>query len=589
MRLAAPTRRLLGGGLVQLAVTLLVLDAVALASWGTPASTFDVLREFSFAGVWLVVGLVASRGGRWHMQRASLVLAAVAATTVPTSVGLLSQEPMAVWMVTLGALLVPWQTPVLGRLILTFPTGRLDTQGLRILLVLACGLAAVESLLVLRTGLPYYPRRCDGCAPGLSLGESAAIATTVGRFVAVGWVVLVVVALWMAAQRYRHASARRRSVLKGHYVVTLLALVSALTVSAYAALSGSGLFSHESVLLAAQAIVLLGVPLSLFVGLIRDLSTRTRLAEMVQESTSAGLDLQTSLAQALRDPDLAILARTEDGWVDRQGASVDLEAVTGDRVVTRLYDNGGTLLAAVVHDASLEEEPRLLMAAGSAVRVALEYDVMQTLVARQTHELRASRARVVQATDHARRRVERDLHDGAQQYLVAAGLALQLGRGMEAEESRKHADEAASLIQAALQSLRDLAHGLYPASLVERGLESAVRAMAGRLPLPVEISGEIPDDLPPEVRDALFFSISEAVANTLKHAEATAVRLDFAQPMSGRVIVVEVHDNGRGGVPAEANALASIADRVASVDGRLQVDSPRGVGTCVRIEVPCAR
>ena len=544
-----------------------------------------MVREYAYAALWLVVGLLAAWSGRWFMRRVSLVMAAVTAATVPSSLGLMTDDRLAVAMATIGSLMVPWQLPLFGRLILTFPSGRLDTRAVRLLITAAFAVAAAESLLVLWTGLPYHPRDCEGCAPGMDLGGPASAAQGISRVLAIGWLLLGTSALVVAVQRYRTASGRRRTLLRGHYVATVLSLVTLVGFSAYAVVVGSGPLSQSAAFIAlAQALALLGVPLSLVVGMLRDQAARARLVDLVQRSSRDGHDLRTSLAEALRDPDLVLAVRGDGCWVDLAGVPVEVRS-DRTRSITLVRDGSGAELAAVVHDVSLDDEPQLLLAAGSATRMVLEHEVMRARLAQRTRELRASRARVVQATDDARRRMERDLHDGAQQYLVAAGMALQLGRMEVVPSARQHIDEAAALIKVALQSLRDLANGLYPANLAERGLDSALRTMAARMPFPVEITGEVPHDLPLDVRNAVFFSVAEAVANALKHAGASSMRIDVHHTSSA--LKVEVRDDGCGGVPSDDTALASISDRVASVNGRMGVDSSPGGGTCVRIEVPC--
>jgi signal transduction histidine kinase len=189
-----------------------------------------------------------------------------------------------------------------------------------------------------------------------------------------------------------------------------------------------------------------------------------------------------------------------------------------------------------------------------------------------------------------RRRLERDLHDGAQQRLVA--LSLQLGlaqRRLQDGDDRSAGallDAARDELGRALEELRELARGIHPAVLTDRGLEAAIEALAERAALPVSL-GEMPAErLPPPVEAAAYFVVAEALTNVTKYAKASQAEVRIAR--NGGYAVVEVHDDGVGGAdPATGTGLRGLADRLAALDGRLEVHSPPGEGTTVRAEVPC--
>jgi PAS domain S-box-containing protein len=206
---------------------------------------------------------------------------------------------------------------------------------------------------------------------------------------------------------------------------------------------------------------------------------------------------------------------------------------------------------------------------------------------RQQQELEASRARIVAAGDDARRKLERNLHDGAQQRLVSLSLSLRLAQA----QLHKAPAAAERLLEAsreelgqALEELRELARGIHPAVLTDRGLEAALEALAARAPLPVEIEG--PNGyLPLSVEAAAYYVVSEALANVTKYAQASSVKITVGR-MNGHALV-EVADDGVGGAdPDRGSGLRGLADRVASLNGRLAIDSPPGAGTRVRAEIP---
>ena len=203
-------------------------------------------------------------------------------------------------------------------------------------------------------------------------------------------------------------------------------------------------------------------------------------------------------------------------------------------------------------------------------------------------DLAASRARIVTAGDVARRRLERNLHDGAQQRLVTLSLSLRLALqrlDSDPEATRTALADASDELELALNELRELARGLHPAVLSDRGLRAAVEALAGRMPVPVEIA-EIPEDrLPEAVEAAAYYLIAEALTNVTKYAEASCVRIRIAA--SDAAVVVEVSDDGVGGAdPATGSGLRGMADRVEALGGSLEVASPAGAGTSLRAEIP---
>jgi PAS domain S-box-containing protein len=204
-------------------------------------------------------------------------------------------------------------------------------------------------------------------------------------------------------------------------------------------------------------------------------------------------------------------------------------------------------------------------------------------------ELRESRARVVRATYETRRRIERDLHDGAQQHLVGLALTLRLARAKVADDAdlaRELLDEAIEDLAAATAELREMARGIHPAVLTEGGLEPALTGLAGRVPVPVRIDCALAERPAPAVESTAYFVVAEALTNVARYAEAE--RADVHVALDGGWLVVEVRDDGRGGAdPAAGTGLRGLADRVSALEGRFSVHSPPGGGTTIRAELPC--
>jgi PAS domain S-box-containing protein len=225
---------------------------------------------------------------------------------------------------------------------------------------------------------------------------------------------------------------------------------------------------------------------------------------------------------------------------------------------------------------------------GSELRLASFAELIATAVSNATAraDLIASRARIVQAADEQRRRVVRDLHDGAQQRLLHAVMTLQLAHGRDdaPPELTELVGQALEHARAAIEELRELAHGIHPAILTHRGLAAAVEGLADRAPLPVHL--EIPEQrYPAAVESAAYFIAAEALTNVAKYAQASTARITAAQSADRLVLAVE--DDGAGGAnPYPGSGLSGLRDRVAALDGTLTVDSPSGAGTRIRAEIP---
>jgi signal transduction histidine kinase len=335
------------------------------------------------------------------------------------------------------------------------------------------------------------------------------------------------------------------------------------------------------------------VPFAFMAGLVRSrVAGAAAVSALVASLGDAGRGrgrLREALAGALGDPslELAFWLPERGGWVDEAGAAVVLPGDDSARTCTTI-EHEGRPLATIVHDVSLAEQSDLVRAVGGAASLALENERLDAELRANLHELRASRARIVESADAARRRIERDLHDGAQQQLVAILLALRMAR------SRVEGDPAAAgeMIDAsirdlteAIDNLRELARGIHPAVLSDRGLGPAVDALASRLTLPVEV-GEMPSErLPENVEVAAYFVVAEALTNVARYADATHARIDVTRE-NGRVTVAIADDGVGGADPAKGSGLRGLADRVAALDGRLEVESADGRGTTVRAVIP---
>ena len=294
------------------------------------------------------------------------------------------------------------------------------------------------------------------------------------------------------------------------------------------------------------------------------------------------------LAEALGDPTLELVYALpgEDGYVDAGGRPAQVPAERDDGVT--LVRRGDLRLGAVLHDPALNEHPDVLESVVNAAGLAIEIARLGTEVRRRLAEVEESRARIVTAGYEERRRLERDLHDGAQQRLVSIGLSIRhiQGRiGGEGGEMRAQLDETVTEVTRAIDELRELARGVRPACL-DDGLAPALRELAARAPLRTEVAATSERFAEP-IEAAAYFVASEALTNSVKHARASLVTVSAER--SNGSLVLRITDDGIGGATAsERSGLAGITDRVAALGGSVRVSSPRGEGTAVVAELPCA-
>jgi signal transduction histidine kinase len=253
-----------------------------------------------------------------------------------------------------------------------------------------------------------------------------------------------------------------------------------------------------------------------------------------------------------------------------------------------MVDRTGARVAALLHDPSLRDEPELLDAVGAAAGFALENARLHAEVLAGVEELRGTRARIIEAAQSERRRLERDLHDGAQQRLVA--LSLQLGM-LEARfggdpEARGALAQARGELGESLSELRELARGIHPAVVTGHGLAAALQGLAARAPVPVRVTVDLDARLPEPIEIAAYFLVSEGLTNVAKYARASTASIDVTRANGD--LVVEVADDGVGGADVDSGTgLRGLADRVEALGGCLQLESPAGGGTRMRAEIPC--
>jgi signal transduction histidine kinase len=297
--------------------------------------------------------------------------------------------------------------------------------------------------------------------------------------------------------------------------------------------------------------------------------------------------VRDSLAEGLGDESLTIAywLPEREIFVDDEGHEVKIAAATASGRVWTPVEHDGKLIAAIVHRPDLANTD-IVQTAGTAAVLQLENERLRADLRARLDELRDSRARIVEVSDAERRRLERNLHDGAQQQLVALALQLRLARNKTTdEESAQLIDGALEQLDQALSELRELARGIHPAILSDRGLKAAVTALAERQPLPTEVDFKARRKLEPTVEATAYFVIAEGLANIAKYAGAELAKVGV-RVRSGQ-LEVEVSDDGCGGAdPKKGTGLRGLEERLRALDGKLAVESEPGKGTRLLARIP---
>ena len=333
------------------------------------------------------------------------------------------------------------------------------------------------------------------------------------------------------------------------------------------------------------------VPVVFLAGVWRMWVARAAVGDLfVDLGSIGGRPLQAALAKALGDPTLTLAYWLPQfgSYTDSDGEKLELP-VDDDKRLLAVVEQDGERVAAIVYDSSLAEERKLLDAVVAAAGIALKNERLGAELRARVNELSASRARIVGAGDEERRRLERNLHDGAQQRLVALGMQLRLlGPRIRTDPAAAEAlvASAAAELATSVDELRELAHGIHPAVL-DHGLTVALESLAARSSVVTAVSVDLFERLPEVVEVAAYFVASEALANVAKHAQASAVQITVSRGAKGAL--VEVADDGVGGADdADGSGLRGLADRVEALGGQLRISSPLGTGTTISAVIPCA-
>jgi signal transduction histidine kinase len=575
------------------------LWALALAALVTLAAETWLLVDSSQAdrGLWIALLIVVGGGFigaglfAWYRRPDNRTGALMVATGFAWCLCVLARSDVPL-LFSLGLVFSNLFVATAIHLLLAFPSGRLAKRRDRWLVGLAYGLTTVGTLPMALSLKTEGKAACEGCPDNVfAIGGIGDFAEVWVYVLGIGGVAILLAVLGRLIGRWLAATPPMRRVITPVFAAGAL-LLGLLSLVLLGDLTRIDTEITNAVYYA--TLVPFGLVPYLFLGgLARARMLRGgAVGELLTEIGEVGrvTCLRDALARALNDPSLELAYWLPDSQmhVDSDGRRVELPKPGSGRAT---YDVAveGEQIAVLIHDPLLSDEPELIVAVGGAAALALGRERLDAELRAKVGELRESRARLLSIGLAERRRLERDLHDGAQQRLVSLALDLRLARDAvhkDPEQAQRLLDGAGDELELALGELRELARGLHPAVLSDRGLDPAIETLAGRAPLPVEVAERLGDRAPEPVELAAYFVVSEALTNIVKYADASRAVIRVGRENGS--VRVSVSDDGVGGANAvRGTGLSGLGERIAALGGRLEVNSPEGVGTTVIARIPC--
>lgn len=486
-------------------------------------------------------------------------------------------------VMTVGAVFATSPLAVMVHLLHAFPSGRVRGRASRLTVIagyVVCFVLQIPlyAFDVAATNLPWFVADRPDLLELGTLGQALA-----------GTAVMVVTTV-MLAGRLRRAQPFQRRVLIPLFGYGLLAV---LWIPLSANLLGRFFGMPFPVVILTQLVVIAGIPVAFAAAVFRGGFARTgelqELSSWLGSADDHRSELGGALSSVLGDPSLELAFRVpgQQRWVDAEGGSVELPPQSRTDRAWVGIDLSGDVIAAIVYDADLIDDPELVRAAGRVVALGVERERLTAALRVSEQSLRRSRERIVQTADQERRRIAQDLHDGLQVTLVLLALdAQQVANSLAVGSApRDHATELRQRIDAAAAELRALVHAVMPSTLVERGLVAATEDLLDRLPMRSSLHLHDVGPLPTAIASSAYFVVAEAVANVVKHAQAHRVSVDLAVRDGG--LTVRVQDDGCGGAAIEnGTGIRGLVDRVDVLGGALDLESTAGEGTRITAVLP---
>lgn len=577
---------------VIIAVVALSLTMEIAGFLATPAAERD---EVSYTTLHAIVPLVfaACAGVAWRISPTRVpprLMVAFVVLWIPQSIYYVIGGWEWVWPFVRGIDL-GWAV-VAGILVLVYPKGFLSDWFDRWI----AGIALVASIVNLLTVLLFASPEVAGCTTCAPNPYQIADAPLLFGVVDVGYrIVGVALALAIAGRllvRWVRASVPARTVA----FLMPLALFAWATTLAAQAVTYATATTTDVVLATVSLIAMASIPVSFDAGVAHARNMRARVADLMRitrEGADRGLWAE-SLARTLRDASVRVYWWDEERGRYADAAGTPIEASDADvrgstHSILPVASPLGVPIALIRHDRVLTDNMRLLDGVSSALRLSVDNGRLRSEIERTLEQVRQSRQRIVEAGVEARRRIERDLHDGAQQHLVSLGMRLRLAANSARDSGdaklAAELEDTITVLNQSLRELRELAHGIHPSLLSSGGLALAVPELAGRCPVPVVVDVQAEGRLPELIESTAYFVLAEALANVAKHSGAT--RAWVRAHVVGDALELIVRDNGKGGASLEGGTgMLGIADRVDAVEGTIELESPQGAGTTLTIRIP---
>jgi signal transduction histidine kinase len=593
----APGRR---GRIIRRTIVITAVVALTLAMQisGFVAMPEELRPEVSYVTLHTMVALVyaACAGVAWSLGPTPVPARMMVAFTVlwiPVTFFYVIEDIGWLWPLLYGVHL--WWAAIPTLLPLVYPRGRLSSLADRWLVGIVIGISLAFFLgAVLLLTEPPDPRLCD-CAPNpYQIAEIPGLFTIIDNgYRIVGALIALVIAGrllvgWVRGSIPARAVAFLMPVALVAWTASLAALVVTYAVDTPA----------DRVLLTVSLVAVASIPVSFVAGVAHTRNMRSRVADLMRitrEGADRGLWAE-SLARTLRDASVRVYWWDEERGRYADAAGTPVDASESDLRRSQSYlpvaSPLGAPIALIRHDKVLTDNMRLLDGVSSALRLSVDNGRLRSEIERTLEQVRQSRQRIVEAGVEARRRIERDLHDGAQQHLVSLGMRLRLAANVARDTDEvalaTELEGTIQMLNMALRELRELAHGIHPSLLSSGGLALAVPEVAGRCPIPVEVDVQAEGRLPELIESTAYFALAEALANVAKHSGAT--RAWVRAHVVGEELELLVRDNGRGGASLDGGTgMLGIADRVDAVGGSTELESPPGAGTTLTIRIPLGR
>lgn len=560
----------LGAGLLTA-----VLAVVADRSTLPPSpETVVVLAQLVAGASFIVIGSLLW----WWHDAPRIGLGAVVVALALAAPHLRWIETSLTW--TLGWLLIDLHLIALAWLILAFPDG--DLAARERIFVVAAGAYFVALAVAGNLFADPWPDCAECPSQLLLLRRNPSLNNWIWDVGQIGNLVVLGTFVALVLDRRNHASsAERRALSPVSWALVPIALT--LAAAFIEPLVGFGTTGGRAVLVA-ERLALSAFPLALLAGMVRTRLDRSRVADLaraVDDATDLAA-LELLVKQALGDPGARLTVRSPASGDLIDSAGQPLSDDHDARIAPILWETGDEL-GAIIHDPAVDES--LVAAVSATVALAVRNESLRAELRRQLHEVTVSRERLAEAAVVERRRIERDLHDGAQQGLLGLAATLSSLRLQADGVMADRLDVVMCDLQSVIDELRDLARGVHPPILVERGLVPSIESLAERSVIPVSITGTVPR-CRPVVEAAAYFMVAETLTNAMRYADAVEVTIDLA--VIDGLLTVVVSDDGCGGAdPTAGTGLQGLADRMEALGGTVRVISPAGAGTTIEATVPC--